>query len=373
MLSLVTVAGLAALLHALLLLRRARALAAYRVPPAVTAPVSVLVAARNEAASVPALLAALAAQDYPRDAFSVILVDDRSTDDTGARARDKAQRLHLPLTVLRVSTTPDGFAPKKWALQQAIEAASSEHLLFTDADCRPAPQWMRAMVSHLEQGADLVAGLGPLEPGSSAASRWAAQEARRTMLAFVGEALVGRPYMAVGRNWALRRSLFLQTGGYGATASVPSGDDDLLFQRLIAQGARPALCLAPESSCPSPAPSTWTALLRQKRRHASVGARYPLSVLVSLTLQWLLPVLTLVVLGISLFAGQAWARFASFCFAFAACGGSVVAADAIARKAALPSPTDGLLTRAAREAGLLLAAPFVALWGLTGFRHWKDG
>ena len=51
--------------------------------------VSVVVAARDEEVSLPACLAALAAQDYPGE-LEVVLVDDRSRDGTAAVIAAKA-------------------------------------------------------------------------------------------------------------------------------------------------------------------------------------------------------------------------------------------------------------------------------------------
>lgn len=373
MLPLATIAGLAALCQAGLLWTRVRAVGRYREPKPCAIPLTVLIAARNEAPRIPALIEALAAQNYPRELWSVLLVDDRSDDGTGEVATRCAREQNLPLTVRRITSVPERWAPKKWALHQGIEAATTEVLLLTDADCLPESRWVASMAAAMAEDADMVAGLAPILSHSSAASRWAAQDGARTALTSVGEALRGRPYMAVGRNWAFRRSVFLEAGGYGDSAFVPSGDDDLLFQRLRAHGARSGLCLAPGSTCPSAAPRTWSDLLRQKRRHASVGSRYPVPVLVTLAFLWMLPMLTLVILGISLFSGQAWARFACACFAFASCGSGVLAADAVYRRAGIPSRHEGLLSASTREAGLILAAPLLALWGLTGFRHWKDG
>ena len=58
--------------------------------------VSVIIAARNEIAHLPALLEGLRQQDYPPDRFEVIVADDRSTDGTGALlARDILARLGM--------------------------------------------------------------------------------------------------------------------------------------------------------------------------------------------------------------------------------------------------------------------------------------
>lgn len=98
--------------------------------------VSVIVPAYNAAATLPACLAALATQDYPRDRYEVIVVDDGSTDDTAAIAAAAGLR------VIRQANAGPAAARNAGAA-----AAQGELLLFTDADCAPVPGWISALVS----------------------------------------------------------------------------------------------------------------------------------------------------------------------------------------------------------------------------------
>jgi cellulose synthase/poly-beta-1,6-N-acetylglucosamine synthase-like glycosyltransferase len=79
--------------------------------PSVTA----VVPARDEAAILPETLPTLLAQDYPGE-FSVVLVDDSSTDGTGAVAT--ALGAGRRLRVIAGSPPPDGWAGKVWAMAQ---------------------------------------------------------------------------------------------------------------------------------------------------------------------------------------------------------------------------------------------------------------
>ncbi|MBL7797807.1 MAG: glycosyltransferase, partial [Saprospiraceae bacterium] len=102
---------------------------------------SVLICARNEAENLRKNLPAVLEQQYPD--FEVLVVDDDSTDDTPA-VLHFFQEKYPCLRVLRISpkTTPG----KKHALAQGIAAARHEHLVFTDADCRPAgPEWLEVL------------------------------------------------------------------------------------------------------------------------------------------------------------------------------------------------------------------------------------
>jgi glycosyltransferase involved in cell wall biosynthesis len=116
--------------------------------------VSVIVPARDAAATLGRTLAALAAQEGA-PAFEVIVVDDGSTDAT-ARVAERA-----PLDVRLVRQ--DGRGPAR-ARNAGARQAGGDVLAFTDADCFPTPTWLAAALRALD-GADLVQGAVLPEPG----------------------------------------------------------------------------------------------------------------------------------------------------------------------------------------------------------------
>jgi len=105
--------------------------------------VSVLFAARDEAANLPGSLASVLALDYPR--YEVVGVDDRSQDATGAILESFA-RADARLKVVRVDSLPSGWLGKPHALYQAYEHSSGEWLVFTDADVHFAPGLLRRVL-----------------------------------------------------------------------------------------------------------------------------------------------------------------------------------------------------------------------------------
>ena len=96
-----------------------------------------VIPARDEAEGVGACIGSLLAQDYPGP-FSIILVDDQSTDDTAAIAR-RAAAARAPdrLTVLSGSPLPPGWTGKLWAMQQGIDAARTRRA--RTSSCSPMP------------------------------------------------------------------------------------------------------------------------------------------------------------------------------------------------------------------------------------------
>lgn len=247
---------------------------AMRVPPgrSAHAAVSIVVAARNAAATLPDLFIALRGQSFPRDRMQIIVIDDRSDDGTAEVIA--AHAADLPVEVLRVDMCPDGISPKKHALHLGIRQAMHDSILLTDADCVPQPEWIAAMLRVLGRGNDVALGLAPLEAREGSASRYAAFESRRTMALMASAAAWKRPYMASGRNWGFTKETYNRAGGLEPLFAHLGGDDDLLLQRFARHGARVGVCMEPDAQVESPAPSSWRVLYRQKLRHYRVSSSY---------------------------------------------------------------------------------------------------
>jgi hopene-associated glycosyltransferase HpnB len=114
--------------------------------------VNAVIPARDEAESVGQTVASLLQQDY-RGAFSVVLVDDHSSDGTAAVARQAAATAVDRLTVVQGADLPAGWTGKLWAMQQGVDRALANepgYLLFTDADIVFAPDTLARLVAQAE-------------------------------------------------------------------------------------------------------------------------------------------------------------------------------------------------------------------------------
>ena len=250
--------------------------------PEAPPPISIIVPVRNEAANLPALLAALTRQSYPQ--YEIILVDDASTDATPALARTW-QQAHPNLRLVSVETPKE--PRKKHALTQGIDAATHTLLAFTDADCTPPPDWLAVLAQHhhaVQQEALLV-GYSPFRKAPGLLNRLARYETFVTGFLTAATVGLGRPYMAVGRSLSYPRSVFRRIGGFAHSLHSLSGDDDLLVQEVARRRAAVVRHLFDACSfVPSLPPATWRQWFRQKRRHLSAGRFYDRGTQAHLTL-----------------------------------------------------------------------------------------
>ena len=235
---------------------------------------SVLIAARDEAAALPRLLAALRAQALAPALFEVLVADDHSADGTAALVLALARSMPFALRLVRL---PPGLTGKKAALAAAEAQARAPWVVCTDADCRPASGWLAAYAALLTQqpGLHFISGPVRLTPGGAWFDGLLGLEFAGLVGVGAGCIARGRPTMCNGANLAYRRATFHEVGGYADNIGLASGDDEFLLHKIHQRypaGAR--FLMHPEAVVDTPAPATLRALLRQRVRWASKFAHY---------------------------------------------------------------------------------------------------
>ncbi|GAA4973936.1 dolichol-phosphate mannosyltransferase [Nonomuraea thailandensis] len=205
--------------------------AARATPAAPAIDISVVIPARDEAARIGPCL--MAVSNDPAVA-EVIVVDDGSRDGTGELAAS------MGATVVTGAPLPEGWVGKQWALRQGVAAARGRVVVTLDADARPEPGLVGALVRALDDY-DLV----------SAAPRFACdgaleQALHAAMLATlvyrfgpVGPAKPPPPHRVIanGQCLAFRREAMAAADGFGAVREKMT-DDVALARHLAGRGWR---------------------------------------------------------------------------------------------------------------------------------------
>ncbi len=207
-------------------------------------PITVLVAARNEASNITYCLESLLRLDYPADRLQILVINDASTDDTGALIdRLIAQN---PGRLTRLDTAPsDGMLRGKAnAVACGMDHATGEIALVTDADCAVRPTWAKATVRPYlaDSQLGLVGGVTLNEPNGQPKVRppWfygmQALDSAYLMGLAAGAVANGRPLSCIGNNLSFRRAAYEAVGGYrGIPFSVT--EDFALFRAILKRTA----------------------------------------------------------------------------------------------------------------------------------------
>lgn len=237
-----------------------------------TYPISVIICAKNEAKNLKNYLPLILEQDYPK--FEIILINDSSTDTT-LKVMESFKAEHDNIKIVDVKSIEAFWGNKKYALTLGIKASTYNHLLFTDADCKPlSKHWINEMSGHFSNDKSIVIGYGGYKKTpKSFLNKLIRFETLLTAVQYFSYAKMGQPYMAVGRNLAYTKSIFFESRGFMNHMNIKSGDDDL-FVNEAATAVNTALCTSKVGFTESIPKTTYMDWLLQKRRHVSTAKHY---------------------------------------------------------------------------------------------------
>lgn len=233
--------------------------------------ISVIICAWNELDNLRELLPMLEDQDYPL--YEVLVIDDRSTDGTGAFLEDYCRGSSCVRTV-PIKKEYDHITTKKYAVTIGQKHARYQTSLMTDADCRPSGRkWISSMMGRMEEQKEIVLGFSPYLEEKGLLNWFIRCETFYTAVQYFSFASYGMAYMGVGRNLMYRKELFFRNKGFYTHGNVLGGDDDL-FINEVAGRQNTACNLDPDSFMYSVPKRTWHEWFVQKKRHLGVGKFY---------------------------------------------------------------------------------------------------
>jgi glycosyltransferase involved in cell wall biosynthesis len=223
----------------------------WNIAPATEPTLLVVVPARDEAENIAATLDALLLADYRR--MRVLVVDDRSTDATGAIVDEYVAR-HAAghpgkINAIHVTELPEGWLGKTFALTVATENSESDYLLYTDADVLFSPSILRRAMAYAEasEADHLVVmptpqvksrGEGIVLGFLQVLGMWASRPWR------VADPNSQRDVIGVGSFNLVRREALRKIGGW-APQRLAVLEDITLGRRMKAAGMRQRVAFAP--------------------------------------------------------------------------------------------------------------------------------
>jgi biofilm PGA synthesis N-glycosyltransferase PgaC len=191
--------------------------------------VTVLVPFRNEAQHIARVLDAIFTQNYPKELFEVILINDHSTDGSLKVIEDKINATGFSkITIVHVAKLG-----KKSAITEGVRLAQGKIVLTTDADCEVGRNWIISFNSYFKNDSvKFVFGPVKIVPNGSLFQKMQSIEFASLIGAGAATMSWGSPTMCNGANLAFRKEAFEQVNGYEGNFHVASGDDEFLMRKM---------------------------------------------------------------------------------------------------------------------------------------------
>jgi cellulose synthase/poly-beta-1,6-N-acetylglucosamine synthase-like glycosyltransferase len=233
--------------------------------------VSVVIPAHNEEDKLEATLTSLSKQQY-RGSLEFVIVNDRSKDAT-PQIIQKFVALDPRFRLVNVTEPSKRLAPKVNAVNTGIQNSKGEIIIASDADCQYPERWVANIVSHFEPDVAMVVGyVESTRAGTTRnwVERFESADWFTLMLTSRSLTRFGWKFASSANNQAYRRSAFHAIGGFGASGRAPSGDEDLLTQRMgRLPGMRVVFASTPDSRVLTRPVANFGSLLKQRRRWVS--------------------------------------------------------------------------------------------------------
>ena len=217
---------------------------------------SVIIPVFNDSARLKECLNKLMAQDYPRDRFEIIVVDN------GSRNPPLEIQSEFENCCLLHESKPGSYAARNLGVQHS----KGEILAFTDSDCLPCPQWLSSGVEKLRSsGSQKIGSLGGkivVFPKDETSPK--TPEVYDCILGLNQENNVKRLHFAATANMLVTRDVFQLNGPFDC--QLKSGGDSEWGQRLKEHDL--GIEFAEKAVIRHPARDSIQGLMTQKRRHA---------------------------------------------------------------------------------------------------------
>ncbi|MDD8017419.1 MAG: glycosyltransferase [Bacteroidota bacterium] len=240
---------------------------------------TVIIPARNEENNIHFCIEALLKQTYPSNLFTIVVIDDQSTDNTAKVVNEFV--IHHPerIKLISIQERPKNISPKINALKLGIEHSTSDLILTTDADCWTSENWISSTVSFFEENVGVTTGLTVYADSKTISPLFRGMQ----YLDFISYTAIGAGGIGMnalntcnGSNMAFRRSAFESIGGFESLSHLNTGDDSLLAQKIVQTKKWDARFVqSPNSFVTTHAVSTWKEFFHQRMRWAGQTTEYP--------------------------------------------------------------------------------------------------
>lgn len=239
--------------------------------------ISIIIPARNEAHNIGFCIRSILNQNYPKELFNIIVVDDHSTDDTckvvNAFSDDRVRCIRLSEYI---EAEEGVISYKKKALEAGIGVSMSELIITTDADCVVPAEWLMHMAAIYEKENPVMI-VAPVDFTSDNSILQNFQSldfmSMQGITAAAHKLRLGN--MCNGANLVFTRKAYNSVEGYKDIDHLASGDDYLLMMKMHHAYPTRISYLKSQQAIVRTAPQlSWKGFLQQRIRWASKTGKY---------------------------------------------------------------------------------------------------
>jgi len=192
--------------------------------------ISVIIPFRNEEKNILDNLKSIEVQDYPKEKFEVIYINDSSEDNSLKLLKNN--KIANNIKVLSVPKDFSVNAHKKRAVRYGIENSTGKIIVTTDADCLYEKTWLSSLINNLDEETGFVSGPVEFIDNDNFFSKIQKLEFAGLIITGAGLIGAGSPTICNAANIVYRKNVFDEVGGFKDQMDLSSGDDELLMQKI---------------------------------------------------------------------------------------------------------------------------------------------
>lgn len=211
---------------------------AFHCPKARIEPVSVIVPCYNAEHNIGKTIEAILALDYPKDMIEVIVVDDRSTDNSVKIVKEYAAKYNNVRSIVNKRNSGGAAEPTNIG----IKAAKYGLIAVTDDDSSPAPDALKKMVGMLQSEEDIGGVSSAVLARKPKTFMQKLQEIEYTIIAWNRRILdfVDAVYVTPGPFALYKKKVLLEIGLFDVNNMT---QDIEIVWRMISHGYKARMCL----------------------------------------------------------------------------------------------------------------------------------
>ncbi len=244
---------------------------------------SIVIPVRNGAGQIGALLDTILDQNYPSQAFEIIVINDHSTDKTLEEAQN-----YKEVRIEQLSGHPHT-ANKKMAIEKGVQSSKNPYIITTDADC----EWSEDILSTLhhkilEENPNVIC--GPVEIISEPTSNYREKLEQVDMAGMMLVTNAGirsqQYFLGNGAFLCYRKIDFEDVNPFEGNHHIASGDDVFLVDQMAKRDKKVIYLVHEGIVVRTHANRNWKSFVLQRKRwsgkNKSIG-HYKLSLVMAIT------------------------------------------------------------------------------------------